>query len=246
MKTCNYLIMLSLISSCIGCFNPADYNNPYPADKLINFTSADNQNVLGDGISPADVQVVISKDAVPGKRAVIFKTNSGYFLGSKRSTDTVEADNEFNASAQLANPNATTATVSATIMNTQTPTNRTVIFTKAYPTEIFVSVDSFAVVSNYNGEVLLKATLRADKGGVPSVGHEVRFRVVKDKTPTESIGDFLNNHTTASTDANGIARIRYSPGKTGYEGYATIIASTDKSINPKDTTVRMTRIFIRK
>lgn len=263
----NYILKLVglFISSLFlfGCFNPEDYDTPAASADKISFISTDVANVPADGVNTGLVKVRISDEASPGRRTVIFKASSGFFVGGKGDSIAVTATENFTAAAELANVNATTAVVTAKILGVEAPGNSKVIFVKAYPKTISVAVDSFSVAKNYDykSEITITANLRTENGGKPSVGHGVSFSVTQpNTTPPASvtpIGDFLNDRSTATTDADGKARIRFTPGTSARAGYATITASTVVSeaisttvsgvvsTTPASTSIASTRIYIR-
>jgi len=248
----NYIRKIAVIAIgsllAFGCFNPDDYDTPPFLGDKISFISADVKGVPADGVNMGEVKVRISDKASPGRRTVIFKTSSGFFVGGKGDSIAVPAMEDFTASAQLANVNATTAEVTAKILTVEAPESRKVEFIRAYPKTIGVTVDSFSVAKNYNylSEITITANLRTDNGGKPSIGHEVSFTVTQ---PDGAVGDFLNNKSTATTDADGKARIRFTPGTTARVGSATITAGTTTSgpisTTPGSTSTASTRIYIR-
>lgn len=249
----NQIVKFAGVCICVllllGCFNPEDYDTPSASADKISFISENIINVPADGVNTGLVKVRISDKASPGRRTVVFKTSSGFFIGGKGDSIAVTATENFTAFAQLANLNATTAIVTAKIMNVTTSNSLTVTFDKVYPASISVAVDSFSVAKNYKGETILTATLRTENGGKPSIGHQVQFTVTRPGNPNIGFGDFLNDKSTATTDADGKAMIRYSPGVTD-SGYATVTASTirsasDKSTVPGSTTSATSRIYIR-
>ncbi|MFD2936145.1 hypothetical protein [Spirosoma flavum] len=237
-----------------GCFNPDDYDTPPSSTDKISFISADVYDKVADGVDAAEVKVRISDKASPGRRTVIFKTSSGFFVGGKGDSIAVPAMEDFTAAAQLKSLIATTAEVTAKILTVEAPDSRKVTFKRAYPSEIVVTVDSFAVTSPYVNKTTLTASLRTENGGKPSIGHPVEFSVRQPESTSPSsttIGDFLNNNSTAKTDANGQAIIRYTPGANAQKGYATVVASTtiatpnNSTATTGITTSTTTRIYIK-
>jgi len=247
----NQIIKIAWVCICVllflGCFNPEDYDTPLASADKISFISENITNVPADGINTGLVKVRISDKASPGRRTVVFKTSSGFFIGGKGDSIAVTAAESFSASAQLANLNATTAIVTAKIINVTTLGNLTITFVRVYPATISVAVDSFSVAKDYKGETIITATLRIENGGKPSIGHPVQFTVTRPSNP--AVGDFLNDKSIAITDADGKAKIRYTPGATE-PGYATVTASTIISVPGNSTaqgstTSAATRIYIR-
>lgn len=231
--------------AAFGCFNPKDYDTPPVSSDSIWWVSGNAKDVLANGATAAKVVAQISDKAAPGRRTVVFRTTSGAFVGGKGDSIAVEVDQNFRASAELTNTSPGEAAVYAKIRGVSTVDSVRVNFIQVYPTKILsVTVDSFAVRSNYKSEVWITATLSADKG-IPSVGHPVTFSATQLDGKT-SVGGFLNNNPVAKTDASGKARIRYSPGVTTYQNFAIIKATitTKKDPASTDTTSNTTRIYI--
>ena len=188
------------------------------------------------------MQAKISEKAATNRRTVIFKADQGFFQGGKGDSIAVEADKFFIAKAQVSSLRVGLITVTAKIQGIKAESSKTITFDKSFPSAIAVSVDSFATAIDYKDEVVLTATLSTDNGGKPSIGHEVRFEVVRADNQIP-IGDFVNNKSVSKTDADGKARIRYTPGVTTYQGYVQIRAITRKADNT-DLPPASTRIYV--
>jgi hypothetical protein len=239
----NTCFILSLVIICSGCFNPEDYYKPND-DNIITFTSRQIDTVRADGVSSSRIIVKISDKASQGRRKVIFKATSSFFLGGKGDSMIVEADPDsaFQAKAELASLRVGTANVSAEIMGVEAKEPRTVVFTKAYPNSISVSVDSFSIANNFKSEVLISVIMGARNGGKPSMNHPVKFFV--SNASGSAVGTFLNNRSSGSSDAEGKVRIRYSAGELEQDGYLTITATTDTAMDHSVSAT--TRIFLSK
>jgi hypothetical protein len=205
-----------------GCFNPKDYDNIKPAG-IIEFTT-NNTMVPADGASSYTVQVKISSDAAKGKRTVVFKTTLGSFKGGTADSIKVDADTNFVCTAKLTSVKIGVATISAKILNVQAARGPDVTFSQAFPANITVSVDSFAIKNSFQSHVILTANMTTANNGKPTVGQIVSFSVVD--PGMNPIGFFLNNINTGPSDVNGNVQVSYSAGNTTYTGVLTVIATT--------------------
>lgn len=244
-----YLIMFLLAS----CFNPDKYEPSSASANQITFTTYNQiDTVSANGISAAEIRVVISPQTTSSKRVVVFTTTNGFFFGGKGDSLVIQDIDNFTATAKLASVTVGKASVTAKIQGLVAPNTKSVIFTRAFPDGISVTVDSFAVNSNYTGETVLTASLTSN-GGKASSGHPVSFSVTQ--SGNAPVGVFINDKSTVVTGDDGKARIRYSPGIISQAGTATVTASTSttliETVNGKSqpvakTLANYTVIYIRK
>ncbi|GAB3244079.1 hypothetical protein GCM10027346_41420 [Hymenobacter seoulensis] len=206
--------------SCSACFNSDDYATADPTIVRVLTTTG---KAVANGDSSLRVQARVSDAAARNRRQILFKTSLGFFKANQADTLTVDAGEEFTAEAEVASVRTGTAEVTATAGGVEAQEKAVFTFDQAYPTALTVSVDSFAVSNRFNNQVTLTATLSSGRRGKPSVGHPVRFDVLAGSTP---VGNFLNGVATASTDATGAAKIRYSPGGISTTGTLTVVATT--------------------
>lgn len=224
------ILCLTVFSSC---FKEDDYDNVKVGD-ILTF-DVNNQVVPADGTSTANIIVRVSKDAIPTRRSVVFKTDHGSFLGGKGDSLVVDAGGLYLAAAQLVATKIGNAKVTASIAGYKLENTTPITFIKAFPIAIAVKVDSFAIQNTFKSEIKILASLQA-KEGVPTQGHPVLFSALTDSNT--SIGFFLNGITTATTNNEGIASIRFSAGINGYIGRIRLLATSKKEDNSSisDTT----------
>ncbi|MCB2380059.1 hypothetical protein LGH70_20865 [Hymenobacter sp. BT635] len=237
------VVVLSLLST--GCYQPDKYDNPSPDLVQLEHTGTPLTG-LADGTTPTEIRARISSDAARSKRTVVFRTTLGSFVGGKGDSLRTEAAADFVATAKLISPSEGSATVSAKTYGVEANPKVQVTFARVYPTRITVSVDSFAVSNSITNELLLTATLSSTDGR-PSAGTLVTFDATYPSNPAgpqATAGSFVNNIRQARTDANGVARIRYSPGGIDYQGYLTITATTSSALNTPPDLAASTRVFL--
>jgi hypothetical protein len=218
------IVILCLISSC---FKPADYENTDPS-LLINITTNDT-TVPADGAATAIIKARLSKDAAPDRRMVIFKTSLGTFQSGSGDSVKVEAKNTADgiiATAYLTSISEGEAVVKTSILGYEANQPMKVTFVRAYPEGIRVSVDSFAIHASYQSEVLITATV-STANGKASAGTLVNFEVRDDNN--NLVGTYLNGRSSARTNQQGTASVRYSAGETNTRGRLTIQATTTKA-----------------
>ena len=226
-KLPGWWLALLLAAALTACFNPDAYVAPSGAGRIAFGASA--RTALADGVSVAELQAQLTADAAPGRRAVVFKTTLGSFKKGQGDSLVVQADSSGLARAELVSGRAGTATVSVRAGSLRAVKTQQIEFQPAFPDALTASVDSFSISNALNSELLLAATLRTANGGKPSVGHPVSFVVFT--AAGDSVGAFLNGQNVGSTDANGVARVRYSPGRVNYQGFLTVRARTRKADN---------------
>jgi hypothetical protein len=234
------LLLVILSTSCDTFLNLKDYEN-FSANKVLKVDQTPITNIPADGVSEAVIKAELSREAALNKRTVVFLTSKGFFQGGKGDSLAKEIDSNFVASASLSSVHEVTATVNFKVQNRLSTFEKKISFVKAFPTTIIVKVDSFAVPSNYKGETLITAYLKTANGGVPTSGHPVNFSV--SAPGIDPFGDFLNQISVITTNSEGKASVRYNPGKTVYEGYVTISASTLKADGTRE--INSTKIFIK-
>ncbi|WP_223653140.1 hypothetical protein [Hymenobacter psoromatis] len=238
------LLGLLLCMVITTCYRADKYNNPDPS-----LLTLDNITVSGaaDGSTPTEIKAHISSDATRAKRTVVFKTTLGSFKEGKGDSVLREASDNFTATAELTSTTVGTAIVSAKAYGITAKDKALVSFQRAYPNSITVTVDSFAISNRINSELIITATVKLDNGRKPSVGTPIIFNVYYPSNPAGPLtlaGAFVNNIRQASSDANGIARIRYSPGGVNYQGDLTITATTANPGAPDPTA--STTVFLYK
>jgi hypothetical protein len=226
-----------LCATMASCFNPDKYDDPDP-DDIVHVVSG-NATGVANGKTVVVVKGTVSKNASKQKRYIVFKTTLGSFVGGKGDSLVKEAYPNFEAKAELISVEDGEAVVFAESQGIRSKDSVVVHFDKVLPSSITVTVDSFAVSSQYNRDVIITATMEGVGGGKPSVGAVVRFEV-QDSSGND-VGFFLNGNNKASSDANGVAKIRYSPGGVPYRGYLFIKAFSED--NPA-ATPGSTRIFL--
>ena len=206
--------------SCTACFNAEDYETADPAIVHM-LTTAGKASANGD--STLRVQARVSNDAARSRRKILFKTSLGFFKANQADTLTVDAGEDFMAEADVASVRTGPAEVTARAGGVEAQEKAVLAFEQAYPSSVTVSVDSFAISNRLNNQLTITATLKSGSRGKPSVGHPVRFDVLAGNTP---VGNFLNGISSAATDANGVAKIRYSPGGVTTIGNLNVVATT--------------------
>lgn len=205
----------------IACYKDSAFNNINP-DDVIKVT-ADTTAVLADGVHSAVITATISTDAAPDRRKVVLRTNKGAFKGGSGDSIVLDANPGFIVTAELVSTITGAAEVTAEARQVKALLPAEVMFKRAYPNAITVSVDSFVIYNQFSSETTIAAALTS-QSGKPSKGQLVYFKVTYDDgTP---VGAFLNNIDSVATDINGNAKIRYSAGETSRLGYLTIMAIT--------------------
>jgi hypothetical protein len=233
------VIIASMLWLCTACFNPKNYE-PRGVDQVINITAYTTSAVKADGVATGKIEATISNNASLDRRTVVFKTSSGTFVNGQGDSISVVANEDFVARADLTSLSASESLVTAKISGYTTPEVK-ISFIKAFPDKITISVDSFSVNADYKGETLVSAQLSTDDGGKPSKAHQVVFSA-RTETDNLTIGTFLNDKTTQTTDISGIAKIRFSPGNTTYRGFVILKAAT-KTEN--DSAFSQTKIYVK-
>jgi len=222
-----FLLIFPLCIISTACYRADEYNNPDP--DLLKLEHADTPvTAVADGSTAVEIRAHISQDAARGRRNVVFKTTLGSFQEGKGDSLVREADENFTATAKLVSTNVGIAHISAKAYGVTAKDKVMVDFQRASPTSLTVSVDSFAISNRINNELTITANAKLDKGRRPSAGTIVVFNVHYPSNPAGPLataGSFVNNIRQASTDANGVARIRYSPGGVNYQGNLTITAT---------------------
>lgn len=239
---CSFLLIFSLCGISSACYRADKYDNPDPT--LITLDNISSTGIA-DGNTSTKIKAQISPDAVKAKRTIAFKTTLGSFKGGKGDSVLLEAGDDFASTAELVSTSVGNAIVSAKAYGITAKEKATVAFQRAYPNSITVSVDSFAISNRINNELTITAIVKLDNGRKPSAGTPVMFNVYYPSNPAGSqvlVGAFVNNIRQASSDANGIARIRYSPGGVNYQGDLTITATTTNPGSPDPTAI--TTVFL--
>jgi len=214
-----YSVFCVLLS---GCFNPEDYE-PKKSETEIDMSPPDT-TVVANGASAAKIKFTVTKQRPTKDLPIILNTTLGSFVGGKGDSLVVSPANDYSIVIRLVSTSTGTAKVTAKIGEVTFGKIANVIFTKAFPDKISVSIDSFAIHNSFSSELVITASITQSTGGVASSGHAVEFSAVTE-SETE-IGYFVNEQNTATSNTAGKVSIRFSVGNTNYIGRLKIIAST--------------------
>jgi hypothetical protein len=216
-----YIILGTIM---VRCFNPDDYDSGKSSTQVK--LSPTDTAVVADGVSSAKIEFRVVSNRPTALYPITFKTTAGSFIGGQGDSIVISPEKNFIAYASLVNTKAETATVIVKMPSVTFSSTSKVEFTKAYPDKIFVSVDSFAIKSSFNSEIMITANISTATGGVASSGTTVNFNAYDNNN--NPIGYFLNMRNNSISDIKGKATIRFSAGQTAYRGLLRIIANTTK------------------
>jgi len=236
MKISRKIHVLILVLFVVSCFNPTAFEiENLDVNEIIQLEGTNTTDtILANGSATLDITASLSEESVDGKRAIVFNTTNGSFVGGEGTTITKVAtparnSGRYEAVVTLVSTKSLgTATITATTASgeVKAKNRKTVIFEKAYPQSFTVRVDSASLKPSFQSEIILSAILlRTD--GIPTSGHGVTFTAQGEDN--RHLGFYVNNDSTSISDGNGIASIRYTLGSdsVGVNEVITVTATSE-------------------
>lgn len=230
------ITIMALIVSCVGCYNPEDYDdaefNPANYEKYLQLTT-DIDSIAADGSATVAIQAVISKRSKPEFREIELTTTKGVFIPQGTKVIKVKADEYFGSDTERivakatlrSEPSATTATITAKVKYLEQ--SEVVKFYPVPPTSIAVESKTFFITQSLASADTVSATLKRP-GGIPTAGQPVDFFVVNNlgDTVVNTIKEtgYYRQHARSSND-KGVSSFIFSLGD-NYLGKLKIIAYT--------------------
>lgn len=191
-----------------------------------------------DGASLSTIAIRIDTGAVPAdKRSITLSTTAGTFTASGSGSATLTPDITGAATAFLRAPaDSTTALITATVNGTTI--SRTMVFSRALPERVDMVPDRFALDVGLGHELSITVYLRRSVG-MPSSGSRVTFRSAYVSDTVASLGLFLP--VTATSDASGVVRTRFTMPDTTRTGPLLLRATAESSGLSGDATIQLTK-----
>jgi len=212
-------VVLAMTLLLAGCYKESDYyySQEQIFDKLIVKVSDDG--VYADGNSRITFTYKVPVEADTSLTKMLVKTTNGKFLKSDTSflltnflkidpSDTLRYAEVILISSTIPDKSVN---VTATLLNYEI--NRTVVFDKAKPISIKLSLDPFYVKSDTSSEVnvLIRATLAsekgiASKGTTVGIGYSPEYGIIDRYITSSNIGGVAEFHFvyTGTTDVEDI------------------------------------------
>lgn len=186
-------------------------------DDLIQFTASPS-SAPADGATASTFAVRISPQIASSARTVQFHTTAGTFVrGAADQDEAVPATSSNTASIILYSAGEVgEGRVRATVAGVSREVG--IRFDRALPDRLILSMSKTTVKDNE--EVTVTATLFREIGKVTK-DTEVTFTATRDDND-QRFGFFAGS--VATTNADGVATLSFSPGSSGYEGFATMTA----------------------
>lgn len=246
LELCLALVVIS------SCHSSDDYQlTPERIEDIIELDIT-STSVLANGADVVEVKAFLSQKADDKRSTIVFKTTSGTFVGgmgdsvSVQAKDTTDANGKSNkvAVAKLKSGlNIGRAIVTARVGSVIANGEKKIDFIKAFPTQVTVDKDTFAVKAFFAGEATVNAKISRETGS-PSIGNVVDF-YARDMKGTE-IKSIYFRAIDKTSDSNGIASVVIGARDDTYLGDFKIYVSAKRSDNPNDSTYGETIITVLK
>lgn len=187
----NKIIITCLLLCCSSCYKE---DKVVVSDVIKEFTISPSA-LPADGLSKAQIMVILPDDVLDTKRSVVFTTTKGLFdIEAKNSVTVVAVDTMLNGRQQVvaiaslvaANEEGK-ALVTAKVQNFAV--GGEVTFSRSYPNTISLNVDKLSVKGD--AEIMVTTQLKRNTGrGKPSPGQEITLEAVD--SSGNRIGNFRN------------------------------------------------------
>lgn len=163
--------------------------------------------IPADGVSKSLITVEIPAETPDASNSIVLTTTKGLFDVIAKNTATISAQNVMGTDGKnhrigtmylVATNDTLPAIITATIKNYSK--SDTVIYSRAYPSQIRISIDKLIYLPASNGEVAITVQIKRDVGfGTPTTGQMITLDALD--VNNLPIGNFRNK--TLVTDAAG-------------------------------------------
>lgn len=212
------LALAAMLAAAAGACEGDHVTNPNAPGVLALVLSA--QQAPADGATVVQVTASVDRDTRGEARKLTFTTGGGVFTDNGKNEVTAAADENGVVRVGLQAPGAAgLARVRVSAGAAQRADS--VMFTRAFPEQLLVDAEKFAVSQGTKNEIKVTAQLRRAVGAV-TPGAAVTFRALRADTQ-EEIGQL---GVATLSDAAGQVTVRYTPGGTPYRGRIRIVATT--------------------
>jgi len=178
------------------------------------------QQAPADGSTVVQVTATVDPDTRGDARKLTFTTGGGVFTDNGKNEVTAAADENGVVRVGLQAP-GTAGLVRVRVSVGAAQRVDSVTFTRAFPEQLLVDAEKFAVSQGVEHEIKVTAQLRRAVG-IVTTGAAVTFHALRTDTQ-EEIGQF---GVSTLSDAAGQVTLRYTPGATPYRGRIRIVATT--------------------
>jgi hypothetical protein len=238
-----------LFSAFLSCNKD---NNATDVNTIINRLTTDSTSILADGVSLVHITCYLDSNATPDRFGVLFKINTGTFVGSNDTTIVTQA--QFIGKSLVATAVITAPQVPGSMIISAQPNlpnvqdnnyiqRDTIPIYPSIPDSISLTSSNSGINSNYGSEVTFTGTLFNQFGNKVSFGYKVEFG----DSLIGSIPAFGNWRSIVDTvNSNSLVTAIYSTGSYTV-GTPILISCTllNSSGSPTDT-IGITKIFINK
>ncbi len=198
-----------------------------------------NSKIEADGYATTEVNVELPTDAGDDRRTVTFKTDKGVFIETEKNEASIKAElaSDGKLIARVHLRSITTvgrANLTATIKEVNDTTS--VVFSRAYPTQLIIKTDKLAIRPSFDNEVAFVIELKRPKG-VVSIGTVAKLTVL-DSLKKQEIGLFRNPQR--ESDESGKCSFFYTLGASSYLGRLRVVASVQDSVRQKPVEEELT------
>lgn len=214
-------LALPALASVTGCYDaPSGPDLP----DIVSVEFLDAIPAPADGASDVRILIQATSPDIGREKAITLRTTRGTFRSSGKSEVTATLDLLGEATVRLTAP-SDTGEVELTIAVGGVVQRASVRFEQAWPEELSLRGDKFAIKASSTDVLTLTTELRRGIG-VPTPGTRVRFTAKDDEG--RDIGSF---QAPTLSDAEGLVTARFVAGDTGYRGDIEFRAEVDVGID---------------